>query len=120
MMKRFRFEDMEIWKLGTAIAVQLFAVAVRLEERNHVRCAEALRAAALKVTNNIAEGSGSGTDEEFAGFLDIAKRASFEAANMVLFYREAGFIDAAMAEPIVTSIEDECRMLEAYRLSLLR
>ena len=67
-MKRLRFQDLEIWKRGLALGLELFAVASGLEKRRRYRCAEQLRAAALSITYNIAEGSGSASDKDFAHF----------------------------------------------------
>jgi four helix bundle protein len=119
-MKRFRFQDLEIWKRGTVIGLQLFAIADDLEKRKHFRSAEQLRGAALSITNNIAEGSGSASDKDFAHFLNIAKRSAFENANMVLFFQQAGLLTAETTEQLMVALEEECRMIEAFRQSLLR
>ncbi len=47
------------------------------------RFAEQLRAASMSISNNIAEGSGSFSDKEFASFLNIARRSVFECANIL-------------------------------------
>jgi four helix bundle protein len=57
--KLFRFEDLEVWQLAADIAIRLGDVADRLEESRRYRYAEQLRSAALSISNNIAEGSGS-------------------------------------------------------------
>lgn len=41
------------------------------------------RAATLSITNNIAEGSGSVSDIDFANFLNTARRSTFEVANVI-------------------------------------
>jgi four helix bundle protein len=55
----FRFENLEVWQRAAAISPALFQIAETLEQRKQFRWAEQLRAAALSITNNIAEGSGS-------------------------------------------------------------
>jgi len=64
--KQFRFQDLEIWQRGAAISGKLFKLADKLDERRYYRFAEQLRAATLSITNNIAEGSGSVSDTDFA------------------------------------------------------
>jgi four helix bundle protein len=119
-VKRFRFQDLEIWKRGTAIGLDLFAIADDFEKRKHYRSAEQLRGAALSITNNIAEGAGSASGKDFAHFLNIAKRSAFENANMILFFHQAGYISADQANLILGALEEECRMIEAFRQTLLR
>lgn len=59
MKSKFRFQDLEIWKLAIEIADQLFDIADELEKKHLFRFAEQLRGAGMSMSNNIAEGSGS-------------------------------------------------------------
>ena len=61
-MARFRFEDLEIWRLAIGIANELFDVADELEKKQLYRFAEQLWASGMSMSNNIAEGSGSFSD----------------------------------------------------------
>ena len=81
---KFRFMDLEIWQDSMEIAGKLFDLADRLERRRLYRFAEQLRGSGLSVSNNIADGSGSGSKREFANFLNIARRSTFENANVLL------------------------------------
>jgi len=78
----FRFQDLEIWKLARDLANQLFDLADEVEGRRYRRFAEQIRAAALSMPNNIAEGSRSFSDQEFPHFLNIARRSTFENASL--------------------------------------
>ncbi len=52
-MVAFRFEDLEIWKLGSEIGDDLFDIAEMLTERKKYRFADQLYGAAMSITNNI-------------------------------------------------------------------
>ena len=65
----FRFEDLEIWRRAIAIGGELCVLADKLDEQKKWKFAEQLRGAALSISNNIAEGSGSASDRDFANFL---------------------------------------------------
>jgi len=64
-MVKFRFQDLEIWKLAIQIADELFDIADELEENKLYKFAEQLRGAGMSMSNNIAEGSGSNSAKEF-------------------------------------------------------
>jgi four helix bundle protein len=83
-MAKFRFQDLEIWKMAIEIADKLFEIADKLEEQHLYKFAEQLRASGMSMSNNIAEGSGSSSNKEFAHFLNIARRSTFENANILL------------------------------------
>ena len=67
----FRFKNLDIWKKAVKIGIDLFDIADALEEKRLYRFAEQLRGAALSMSNNIAEGSGSVSKKEFSNFLNI-------------------------------------------------
>ena len=77
----FRFEQLDIWKEAIQISDALFDYADKAEEKRFFKFAEQLRAAGMSISNNIAEGSGSFSDKEFASFLNIARRSVFECAT---------------------------------------
>jgi len=83
---KFRFEDLEIWRMAIEVAEFLFDVADELEAKKLYRFAEQLRGADLSAPNNIAEGSGSVSKREFSQFLNIARRSTFENANMLIIF----------------------------------
>lgn len=109
---------MTVWQHAIKVAHQLADVADELEKRKLFRYAEQLRGAALSVSNNIAEGSGSASDKDFANFLNIAKRSCFELANMTIFFSERTYLSEGEADTVLESLEHECRMLESFRKTL--
>jgi four helix bundle protein len=116
--KQFRFQELEIWKRGAAVSSSLFQMAEALEQRKYYRFAEQLRAATLSITNNIAEGSGSVSDAEFAQFLNIARRSIFEVANMLLLLSREGYLPGQEITRIINELEEQSRMLLAFRRRL--
>lgn len=99
-MSQFRFESLEVWQRAVEIGHELFPLAHDLEKRRLYRFAEQLRGAALSISNNIAEGSGSVHDREFVQFLNIARRSVFENANMLwVFCREGNLSRARSRNP---------------------
>lgn len=93
-------------------------MASSLEQKKQFRWAEQLRAAALSITNNIAEGSGSYSKPEFAQFLNFARRSVFETANiLILLSREQTLPDSP--ESILRELDEISRMIHGFRNNLL-
>jgi four helix bundle protein len=116
--KLFRFQDLEIWKKAVEIGKTLFLIADRLEEKKLYRFAEQIRAAGLSMSNNIAEGSGSISRREFGQFLNIARRSTFENANMVIVFEMQGLITKEERDEILQDLEEECKMISGFIRSL--
>ena len=114
MEKRFRFEDLEIWRNAAQLSGRLFEIADRLEHSKRFRFAEQLRAATLSITNNIAEGSGSTSDVEFAQFLNISRRSTFEVANILMVLSSNGQLDEADISELLAGLDEQSRMTLAF------
>src|SRR4030066_733838 len=91
-MVDFRFEQLDIWKDSIEISDILFDYADEADKKRLFKFAEQLRSATISISNNIAEGSGSFSDKEFASFLNIARRSVFECANILHIFERRKII----------------------------
>lgn len=119
-MAKFRFQDFEIWKKAIVIGDRLLDIADRLEVDRKYRFAEQMRGAALSISNNIAEGSGSDSDREFAQFLNYAKRSCFEDANMLIVFHRRGLVSDREMEELFELLDEESRKIENFKKRLRR
>jgi four helix bundle protein len=92
-MDDFRFEKLDIWKESIDISDLLFDYADKADNKKLFKFAEQLRAAGMSISNNIAEGSGSFSDKEFANFLNISRRSVFECANIIYIFERRKIIE---------------------------
>jgi len=114
----FRFQNLEIWQKAVKIGIELFDIADDLEKRHLHRFAEQLRAAGLSMSNNIAEGSGSISKKEFGQFLNVARRSTFENANMIIIYHMRELISGEQKEHLLDELDELCRMISGFLRSL--
>jgi len=114
----FRFEDLEIWQKGRDLAVCMHKLSQKLDEVRYYRYAEQLRAAALSVPNNIAEGSASPHVKEFGQFLNIARRSLFEDASMLLVFAAMGIWTSEDIDDVLERCDHLSRMITNYSRSL--
>jgi four helix bundle protein len=117
-MAKFRFEDLEIWKMAIDVGNKLFDISDNLEKKNLFRFAEQLRGAGMSISNNIAEGSGSLSKKDFAVFLNYAHRSAFECANILTVLFKRNIIDISTKETLFNDIDLLCRKIENFRKSL--
>jgi len=115
---KFRFEDLEIWQLAIEIADELFDIADKLEKEKLFRFAEQLRGAAMSISNNIAEGSGSDSNREFAQFLNIARRSVFENANILMILYRRKLISEEKLNSILKNLDYLCRKITNFKRTL--
>jgi len=117
-MVKFRFQDLEIWKLAIQIADDLFDVADELEKKRLYRFADQLRGAGMSMSNNIAEGSGSSSNKEFKQFLNVARRSTFENANILILLHKRRLITDESLERFLDQLDHLCRQITKFQGSL--
>ena len=115
---KFRFQDLKIWQLAIEIANELFDIADKLEKRRLYRFADQLRGAGMSMSNNIAEGSGSSSTKDFGNFLNIARRSTFENANILIILRMRELIDEQSLEKLLDKLDKLCRQITNFKKSL--
>ena len=114
---KFRFEDLDIWKSSIDISIKLFDIADKLEKHKFFRFAEQLRGSALSISNNIAEGSGSNSKKEFAQFLNIARRSTFENVNIMIVLNRRKLITNEELSKVKEDLDCLCRKITNFQKS---
>ena len=117
-MAKFRFQDLKIWQLAIQIADELFNIADGLEEKRLYRFAEQLRGAGMSMSNNIAEGSGSSSKKEFKQFLNMARRSTFENANILILLQNRNLITQQLLDILLDKLDSLCRQITSFQGSL--
>jgi four helix bundle protein len=96
----------------------LFDVADKLESKRLYRFAEQLRGSGLSMSNNIAEGSGSSSKTRFSNFLNIARRSTFENANVLLMLEKRRLLEQDEVTNMLRSLDRLCRKITNFQKSL--
>lgn len=117
-MVKFRFQDLEIWKMAMEIADKLFDIADELEQKRLYRFAEQLRGSGLSMSNNIAEGSGSDSKKVFRRYLDIARSSTFENANVVIMLNRRNLLQVNSKNKLLNDLDHLCRKITNFKKSL--
>jgi len=114
LMVKFRFQDLKIWQLAIEIADALFDIADELERKKLFRFAEQLRGSGMSMSNNIAEGSGSSSKKEFKNFLNIARRSTFENANILILLGRRNLITSNLMNDNLKNLDKLCRQITNF------
>ena len=115
---KFRFMDLEIWQDAIEIGDRLLELAEKLDRKRMYRFADQLRGSSLSMSNNIAEGSGSNSNREFSNFLNIARRSTFENANVVLVLEKRGILGEQETTELLRTLDYLCRKITNFQKTL--
>ena len=117
-MAKFRFQDLRIWQLAIEIANELFDIADELERRRLYRFADQLRGSGMSMSNNISEGSGSSSNKDFKRFLDIARRSTYENANIIILLEMRKLISIKTLDSLLDRLDSLCRQITSFQYTL--
>ncbi len=118
-IRKFRFEDLEVWQLSIDIGNKLFDLADSLENKKLFRLAEQLRGSGMSLSNNIAEGSGSYSQKEFRQFLNYSRRSCFERANIITILLLRKLLEEKIKEQLFESLDILSRKITTFQKSLI-
>ena len=77
-MKIERFEDLECWKEARTLVNSVYVLIKKFNFSKDYRLRDQTTGSAISIMNNIAEGFGSQSNNEFIRFLRIARRSGSE------------------------------------------
>lgn len=98
----------------------MLGIADRLSENKKYRFAEQLNGAALSISNNITEGSGSNSNREFAHYLNIAYRSVFENTDILVALKHRKIISDNVLIHYIEELDKLARKLTNLRKYLLK
>lgn len=110
--------DLEVWRDAIEIGARLFELADKLESRKLYKFAEQLRGSGSSMSNNIAEGSGSNSKREFSSFLNIARRSTFENANVLIVMEKRKLVDESEVTVLLQRLDRLCRKITNFQKAL--
>jgi four helix bundle protein len=111
------FEDLEVWKRGCRLAVD---VCVATDDRKPYELTRQMQRAAISVPSNIAEGSERDSDGDFMRFLRISKGSCGELRTQLYIAKRVAH--CLKSEPIAKQDEliEETRAISAMLQKLIQ
>jgi four helix bundle protein len=87
------FEDLIIWQKAIEFAKEIYIITERKELKTDFGLKGQLRAAAVSISNNIAEGFERRSRKEYLYFLNVSKGSAGESRSMLYLASGVGYID---------------------------
>lgn len=87
-----RFEDLDVWKLGRNIVNDIYELTNKSDFSRDFALRDQIRRSAIGILSNIAEGFESGSDKQFARYLNIAKGSAGECRAQLYIALDQNYI----------------------------
>ena len=116
----FRFEKLAVWHRAVDYAEEVYMRTRSFPDDEKFGLTSQMRRAAVSVSSNIAEGSGRGSDKDFARFVELGYSSLMETVSQSHVVLRQRFLQQQdMAHMRCTAVE-LARMLSGLKSSLLR
>ena len=113
-MKITRFEDIDAWKSSRRLSRQIENATESGRFCRDSDLKSQIRRASRSAIANIAEGSNSGSDPEFARFLRISRRSATEVQSHLYFALDRGVIDQEEFNHLYERTEEVKKLLGGF------
>ena len=120
MKNTFRFQKLEIWKAAISYAKHIYEITKKLPKSEVFGLISQLKRAALSISSNIAEGSGSTTINDFSHYLDISIKSTIETVSQLLFAFEMEYLSEKDIAPLYDEAEILIKRMQSFKKSLRR
>ena len=103
-MKMHNFTKLDIWVDGVELADMVYSLTESFPHHEVYGLASQMQRAAVSVPSNIAEGSGKGSNRDFARFLAISLGSLFELQTQVEIAHRRAYISTENYYSVLTLI----------------
>jgi len=110
-MKIKNFRDLEIWKLGKTIVLDVYQVTAKFPQSETFGIASQIKRSSVSIVSNIAEGFNRYHNKEYRQLLYIALGSCAELETQIEISGELGFIRPEEKSDILKMIDHESRMI---------
>ncbi|MGE3074719.1 MAG: four helix bundle protein [Dehalococcoidia bacterium] len=120
MSKVQRYEDLVAWQKARALTREIYSMTRGPEFARDFRLVDQIRAAAVSIMSNLAEGFERGSTAEFSRFVMIAKGSCAELRSQLYVALDAGHVSQQQFDDAQASANEVARLLGGLRLALER
>ncbi len=112
-MKFKRFEEMEVWKRGCRLAVEIFKLTGSEDLAREWGLKDQMRRAVISIPSNIAEGYERNSQKEFKRFLLIAKGSCGELRTQIYILKAIGLGSDSVIDPLIKETTELSSMIQS-------
>jgi len=105
------FNELLVWKKSVDFAVQVYERTATFPKDETFGLRLQIRRAAVSISNNLAEGQGHASSQDYRRFVVQARGSAFEVQTQITLCRRLRYLDDATADGLQASIDEIARML---------
>jgi four helix bundle protein len=117
-MGKHNFKELKAWQKALSIVPMVYKLVLKFPEDEKFALTSQIKRAVVSISSNIAEGSGRGTNKDFAHFLDFALGSSYELESELLVAVELNYITLTSCDEIFNNLIEIQRLITGFQKTL--
>jgi four helix bundle protein len=114
----FGFEKLDVWQKALELSDRVYALTRSFPSDEKFGLTSQMRRSAVSVASNIAEGSGRGSNNDFARFIEISYGSLMELVTQCAIASRQGLLSVPNYKETYDRSEQIARMLSGLKSSL--
>ena len=112
------FKELKVWQKGRRFVKDIYVLTKKFPKEELFVLTSQMRRAAISIPSNIAEGSGRGSDKDFARFIDIATGSSYELESQLYVACDLEYFSEEELDSCLDKIQEMQKMLFHFKKHL--
>ena len=112
------FKELKVWQKGRKFVKDIYILTRKFPKEELFVLTSQMRRAAISISSNIAEGSGRGSDNDFARFIDIATGSAFELESQLYVACDLEYFSEDELDIYLDKIQEVQKMLFHFKKHL--
>ncbi len=105
------FRDLEIWKLGKKIVVDVYQLTGVFPKAEMYGLVSQMRRASVSIPSNVAEGFNRFHNKEYRQLLYVALGSCAELETQVEIATDLGYLETKLRDQLIEKLDHETRMI---------
>ena len=112
------FKKLIVWQKAREFVKDIYILTKKFPKEEQFGLTSQIRRAVVSIVSNIAEGSGRGTDNDFAHFLDLAQGSAYEVETQIILSLDLNYILVEEFTIVNDKIQEIQKMINKLTSSL--
>ncbi|WP_138992976.1 four helix bundle protein [Larkinella sp. C7] len=110
-METHNFRNLKVWQLSVDFVTAIYQLTPLFPNDEKFGLSSQIKRSAVSIPSNIAEGSGRGSNKEFARFLSISLASSYELETQLIVANRLNFLTETIVQEITRKLHEIQKMI---------
>ena len=110
--------DLKVWQKALDLSIEVYKVTQKFPKSELYGLISQMRACAVSIPSNIAEGAGRASKADFSRFIRIARGSAYELQTQILIAIKLAYINETDSDSLSQKLQEVLKMLTGLQNAL--